>query len=118
MLILGLVLLVIGFIADVAILQTIGIILLIVGAVLWILDRWDARLAAVGTTGSAPACHRCSDEDAVQDVVSMSGHLPSAREDLRGWLLTWVPELVKRRARWAGGRRPLVKVAICIRYGR
>jgi uncharacterized membrane protein HdeD (DUF308 family) len=39
-LILGLVLLVIGFIAEVAILQTIGIILLIVGAVLWILDRW------------------------------------------------------------------------------
>ena len=37
MLILGLVLLVIGFIAKVAILQTIGIILLIVGAVLWIL---------------------------------------------------------------------------------
>jgi uncharacterized membrane protein HdeD (DUF308 family) len=54
MLILGLVLLVIGFIAKVAILQTIGIILLIVGAVLWILDRWDARLAAVGTTGTAP----------------------------------------------------------------
>jgi hypothetical protein len=47
MLILGLVLLVIGFIAKVAILQTIGI-------VLWILDRWDARLAAVGTTGTAP----------------------------------------------------------------
>jgi hypothetical protein len=37
MLILGLVLLVIGFIAKVAILQTLGIILLIVGAVLWIL---------------------------------------------------------------------------------
>jgi hypothetical protein len=36
-LILGLVLLVIGFIADVAILKTLGIILLIVGAVLWIL---------------------------------------------------------------------------------
>ena len=48
----------------------------------------------------------------------MSGHLPSAREDLRRWLLTWVPELVKRRARWAGGRRPLVKVAICLWHGR
>jgi membrane protein implicated in regulation of membrane protease activity len=35
--ILGLVLLVIGFIAKVAILQTLGIILLVVGAVLWIL---------------------------------------------------------------------------------
>jgi uncharacterized membrane protein HdeD (DUF308 family) len=65
MLILGLVLLVIGFIADVAILQTIGIILLIVGAVLWILDRWDARLAAVGTTGSASACHRLIRDGAV-----------------------------------------------------
>jgi hypothetical protein len=48
----------------------------------------------------------------------MSGHLPSAREDLRPWLLTWVPELVKRRARWAGGRRPLVNVAICLWHGR
>jgi uncharacterized membrane protein HdeD (DUF308 family) len=35
--ILGLILLVIGFIAKIAILWTIGIILLVVGAVLWIL---------------------------------------------------------------------------------
>jgi len=35
--ILGLVLLVIGFVADIGILVTIGIILLIIGAVLWIL---------------------------------------------------------------------------------
>jgi hypothetical protein len=35
--ILGLVLLVIGFVAKIAILQTIGIILLIIGAVLWVL---------------------------------------------------------------------------------
>jgi hypothetical protein len=48
----------------------------------------------------------------------MSGHLPSAREDLRRCLLTWVPELVKRRARWAGGRRPLVNTAICLWHGR
>jgi uncharacterized membrane protein HdeD (DUF308 family) len=65
MLILGLVLLVIGFIAKVAILQTLGIILLVVGAVLWILDRWDARLAAVGTTGSARRATGCSDDGAV-----------------------------------------------------
>jgi hypothetical protein len=37
MLILGSILLVIGFIANVAILQTLRIILLIIGAVLWIL---------------------------------------------------------------------------------
>jgi uncharacterized protein DUF6131 len=37
MLILGLILLVIGFITGVGILQTLGIILLVVGAVLWIL---------------------------------------------------------------------------------
>jgi len=37
MIILGLVLLVIGFVAGIAILWTIGMILLIVGAVLWIL---------------------------------------------------------------------------------
>jgi hypothetical protein len=53
MLILGLVLLVIGFVAKIAILWTIGIILLIIGAVLWILGSTDARFAAAGTTGSA-----------------------------------------------------------------
>ena len=37
MIILGLVLLIIGFVADIGILVTIGIILLIIGAVLWIL---------------------------------------------------------------------------------
>jgi Family of unknown function (DUF6131) len=37
MLILGLILLIIGFVAKIAILWTIGIILLIIGAVLWIL---------------------------------------------------------------------------------
>jgi hypothetical protein len=37
MLILGLILLIIGFVAKIAILWTIGIILLIIGAVVWIL---------------------------------------------------------------------------------
>ncbi len=37
MIILGLILLVIGFIAKIAILWTIGIILLVIGAVLWLL---------------------------------------------------------------------------------
>ena len=37
MLILGLVLLVIGYLANIGILVTIGIILLIIGAVLWVL---------------------------------------------------------------------------------
>ncbi|MFF8293492.1 DUF6131 family protein [Streptomyces sp. NPDC016309] len=37
MIILGLVLLVIGFVAGISILWTIGIILLVIGAVLWIL---------------------------------------------------------------------------------
>ena len=40
MLILGLILLIIGFVAKIAILWTIGIILLVIGAVLWILGRW------------------------------------------------------------------------------
>jgi hypothetical protein len=30
------------------------------------------------------------------DIVSVSGHLWRAREDLRRWLLAWVPELVQR----------------------
>jgi hypothetical protein len=55
MLILGLILLIIGLIAKIALLWTIGIILLVIGAVLWILGRWGARSAAVGTTGSAGA---------------------------------------------------------------
>lgn len=37
MIILGLILLVIGFIAQISILWTIGIILLVIGAVLWVL---------------------------------------------------------------------------------
>ena len=37
MLILGVILLVIGWLANIGILQTLGIILIIVGAVLWIL---------------------------------------------------------------------------------
>jgi hypothetical protein len=119
MLILGLVLLVIGFIADVAILKTLGIIVLVIGAVLWILGS----MGAPGWRPSALLVARrratgCSDDGAVNDIVSVSGHLPSAREDLRRSLQAWVPELVKRRARWAGWRRPLVNVAICIRHGR
>ena len=37
MIILGLILLVIGFIAQISILWTIGIILLVIGAILWVL---------------------------------------------------------------------------------
>ncbi|MGW0632892.1 DUF6131 family protein [Streptomyces sp. NPDC002758] len=37
MIILGVILLVIGFVANIAILWTIGIILLVIGAILWIL---------------------------------------------------------------------------------
>ncbi|WP_369243675.1 DUF6131 family protein [Streptomyces sp. R41] len=37
MIILGVILLVIGFLANIAILWTIGIILLVIGAILWIL---------------------------------------------------------------------------------
>ncbi|MGY1455628.1 DUF6131 family protein [Streptomyces sp. SS8] len=37
MIILGVILLVIGFIADISILWTIGIILVVIGAVLWLL---------------------------------------------------------------------------------
>ncbi|MFP8886696.1 MULTISPECIES: DUF6131 family protein [Streptomyces] len=37
MIILGVILLVIGFIADISILWTIGIVLLVIGAVLWLL---------------------------------------------------------------------------------
>jgi hypothetical protein len=45
-LLLGLIRLVIGFIANLAILETIGIISLVIGAVLSIL-RWDARLVVL-----------------------------------------------------------------------
>jgi hypothetical protein len=36
----------------------------------------------------------CSDDGAVRDVRAVSGHLPSAREDRRRSLPTWVPELL------------------------
>lgn len=48
MIILGVILLAIGLIADISILWTIGIVLLVIGAVLWLL----------GTTGHAVAGHR------------------------------------------------------------
>jgi hypothetical protein len=43
-LILGLILLVIGFIANLAILETIGIISLVIGAVLWILGSMGRQV--------------------------------------------------------------------------
>ena len=51
MLLLGLIRLVIGFIANLAILETIGIISLVIGAVLSIL-RWDARLVVLVAPGA------------------------------------------------------------------
>ncbi|MFH0240897.1 DUF6131 family protein [Streptomyces sp. HK10] len=48
MIILGVILLVIGFVADISILWTIGILLLVIGAVLWLL----------GATGHAVAGRR------------------------------------------------------------
>jgi len=53
-LILGLLLLLLGYLTGVGILQTLGIILLVIGAGLWILGAMGARLAPVGTTGSPP----------------------------------------------------------------
>jgi hypothetical protein len=51
-LILGLLLLLLDYLTGIGIRQTLGIILLVVGAVLWILGAMGARLVAVGTTGS------------------------------------------------------------------
>jgi disulfide bond formation protein DsbB len=48
MIILGVILLAIGLIADISILWTIGVVLLVIGAILWLL----------GTTGHAVAGHR------------------------------------------------------------
>ncbi|MGK5447170.1 DUF6131 family protein [Streptomyces radiopugnans] len=48
MIILGVILLVIGFLADISILWTIGLLLVVIGAILWIL----------GTTGHAVAGRR------------------------------------------------------------
>jgi hypothetical protein len=44
-LILGLILLIIGWLAHIAILETIGIILIIIGAVLWVLGSTGRPLA-------------------------------------------------------------------------
>ncbi|CAL9340810.1 MULTISPECIES: DUF6131 family protein [Streptomyces] len=48
MIILGVILLVIGFLADISILWTIGLVLVVIGAILWIL----------GTAGHAVAGRR------------------------------------------------------------
>jgi hypothetical protein len=59
-LLLGLIRLVIGFIANLAILETIGIISLVIGAVLSI-PRWDARLVVLVAPGalSGAGWRRC-----------------------------------------------------------
>jgi membrane protein implicated in regulation of membrane protease activity len=51
-LVLGLVLLLIGWLTGIGILTTLGIILLVIGAVLWILGSTGRRWAAVGTGGN------------------------------------------------------------------
>ena len=51
MLVLGLMLLLLGWLTGIGILTTLGIILLVIGAVLWILGRRDAQSAAVATGG-------------------------------------------------------------------
>jgi Family of unknown function (DUF6131) len=45
MLILGVILLVIGYLANIGILQTLGIILVIIGAVMWILGSMGRPVA-------------------------------------------------------------------------
>jgi hypothetical protein len=45
MLILGLILLVIGLLANIGILQTLGIILLVIGAVIWVLGSMGRPVA-------------------------------------------------------------------------
>ena len=55
MLTLGLMLLILGFLTDSGILVTLGIILLVVGAVLWILGSMASGRRPSGTTGSSDA---------------------------------------------------------------
>jgi hypothetical protein len=82
MLTLGLMLLLLGYLTDIGILVTLGIILLVVGAVLWILGSMGARSAL------AP---RWLMRRSWKDIVAVGGHLPSAGEDLRRSLLTRCP---------------------------
>jgi len=84
-LIVGLLLLLLGYLTGVGILQTLGIILLVVGAVLW--KRWAARLAAVGTTGSPLGAPPTDPMTMPDDFASMSGHV-QARTDPGCSLLT------------------------------
>jgi len=46
----GLILLLIGFVTGITILWTIGMIVLIVGLVLWLLGRWGTQSEVDGTT--------------------------------------------------------------------
>ena len=54
MIILGIVLYIVGMVAVIPILQTVGVILVVVGAVLWLLGESGAPSAGVGTA-SDPA---------------------------------------------------------------
>ena len=72
MLILGLILVLIGWLTDIGILTTIGVVLLVIGAVLWILGSTGRPVAATGgsrppllVTGEPPraggTCRSCTD---------------------------------------------------------
>ena len=54
MIVLGIILLICGFVFKISILWTIGIILLVIGVVLGLWGRWDTPSAAAATISSRP----------------------------------------------------------------
>ncbi len=54
MIVLGIILLICGFVFGIPILWTIGVILLVIGVVLWVWGRWDMLSAAAATTTNQP----------------------------------------------------------------
>ena len=59
MIILGLILVIVGYLASISILITLGVILVVIGAVLWILGSVGRRSGVARTTGDASRGTRC-----------------------------------------------------------
>jgi Family of unknown function (DUF6131) len=90
MLILRLILLVPGYLTNIGILVTLGVILLVVAAVLWILGSMGRPVGGRRHYWQhwRP---RWLMRRSCKDIVAVGGHLTAAGEGLRHSLLPWCP---------------------------
>ena len=85
MIVLGAILLILGFVSGIQILWTIGVILLVIGAVFWILGSHRTRRSAAGKSGTDRRRHggRPADDSA---AIVIARSIARERERLAGRL--------------------------------